>query len=87
MIKEENLKEDYRLAAIMFTDIMGFSRMMERDENKTLSILKEHNRIIQNIVKECGGNVIKTIGDAFLIDFKNTVNSVKCGIKNTGGAQ
>lgn len=81
MVKEENVKEDYRLAAIMFTDIMGFSRMMERDENKTLSILKEHNRIIQNIVRECGGNVIKTIGDAFLIDFKNTVNSVKCGLK------
>lgn len=81
MLKEENSKEDYRLAAIMFTDIVGFSRMMERDENKTLSVLKEHNRIIQNIVKECGGNVIKTIGDAFLIDFKNTVNSVKCGLK------
>lgn len=81
MAMEENSKEDYRLAAIMFTDIVGFSRMMERDENKTLSVLKEHNRIIQNIVKECGGNVIKTIGDAFLIDFKNTVNSVKCGLK------
>ena len=36
-------QKDYRLAAIMYTDIAGFSRMMERDEAGTLELLKYHN--------------------------------------------
>ncbi|MCG8570567.1 MAG: 2TM domain-containing protein [Spirochaetes bacterium] len=73
-------KEEYRLAAIMFTDIVGFSRMMEADERGTLELLKMHNKLIGDLVKKYNGNIIKTIGDAFLIDFKNVADSVQCGI-------
>jgi len=71
-------KKEYRLAAVMFTDIVGFSRMMERDEAGTLDLLSTHNRLVRETVDSYGGRVIKTIGDAFLCEFSNTVNAVKC---------
>ena len=43
-------QKDYRLAAIMYTDIAGFSRMMERDETGTLELLRFHNDLIGGIV-------------------------------------
>ena len=72
--------KDYRLAAIMFTDIVGFSKMMETDEAGTLELLREHNELITKLAGEYKGTVIKTIGDAFLVDFPNTVNAVRCAI-------
>lgn len=74
-------KEDYRLAAIMFTDICGFSRMMENNEQETLKLLKYHNELVGNLVGKYNGNVIKTIGDAFLVDFKNTTEAVSCAVE------
>jgi class 3 adenylate cyclase len=74
-------QEDYRLAAIMFTDIYSFSRMMESNERKMLALLAEHNAIIQGLVLQFGGHVIKTIGDAFLVDFNNTVRATECAVE------
>lgn len=74
-------QKDYRLAAIMYTDIAGFSRMMERDEAGTLELLKYHNDLIKGIVASHHGAVIKTIGDAFLVDFKNTVEAMQTALE------
>ena len=74
-------QKDYRLAAIMYTDIAGFSRMMERDEAGTLELLKYHNELIAGIVERHHGSVIKTIGDALLIDFKNTVEALQSAME------
>jgi adenylate cyclase len=67
-----------RLAAIMFTDIVGFSRQMGSDEARTFQLLEVHNQFIQHAVSEHHGTVIKTIGDAFLVDFPSVVNAVQC---------
>jgi class 3 adenylate cyclase len=74
-------QKDYRLAAIMYTDIAGFSRMMERDEAGTLELLAYHNDLIAGIVERHHGSVIKTIGDALLIDFKNTVEALQSAME------
>ncbi len=73
-------QKDYRLAAIMYTDIVGFSRMMEKDESGTLEILRFHNSLISDIAARRHGTVIKTIGDAFLVDFRNTVEALQCAM-------
>jgi adenylate cyclase len=70
--------ENRRLAAIMFTDIVGFSRQMGADEARTLRLLGLHNEIIQQAVAAHHGQVIKTVGDAFLVDFPSVVNAVQC---------
>jgi adenylate cyclase len=70
--------ETRRLAAIMFTDIVGFSRHMGADEARTLRLLDIHNQIVQQVVAEHHGTVIKTVGDAFLVDFPSVVQSVQC---------
>ncbi len=67
-----------RLAAIMFTDIVGFSRQMGADESRTLRLLALHNQIIRQAVAAYNGTVIKIMGDAFLVDFPSVVNAVQC---------
>ncbi|MBI3796633.1 MAG: tetratricopeptide repeat protein [Deltaproteobacteria bacterium] len=70
--------ETRRLAAIMFTDIVGFSRQMGADEARMLRLLDVHNQLIQQAVAAHHGTVIKTIGDGFLVDFPSVVHAVQC---------
>src|SRR5215471_9862861 len=70
--------ETRRLAAIMFTDIVGFSRQMGADEARTMRLLHVHNHLIQQMVSDHHGHVIKTIGDAFLVEFPSVVHAVQC---------
>jgi class 3 adenylate cyclase len=72
--------KDYRLAAVMFTDIVGFSRMMEEDEKGTLQTLDFHNTLVREQVGKFRGSVIKTIGDAFLAQFSTTLDAVECSL-------
>jgi len=74
-------QKDYRLAAIMYTDIVGFSRMMGEDESGTIELLRYHNELIGGIVGRHHGTIIKTIGDALLIDFKNTVEALQSALE------
>src|SRR5262245_42419368 len=69
--------ENRRLAAIMFTDIVGFSRQMGSNEARTLRLLDIHNQIIRQAVTEHHGTIIKTVGDAFLVDFPSVVNALQ----------
>ena len=48
------------------------------DEARTLRLLDLHNQIIQQAVTEHQGTVIKTVGDAFLVDFPSVVHAVQC---------
>lgn len=73
-------QKEYRLAAIMYTDIAGFSRMMARDEAGTVDLLKRHHALVRESAASHGGRVIKTVGDANLLDFANTVNAVRCAV-------
>jgi TolB-like protein/class 3 adenylate cyclase/Flp pilus assembly protein TadD len=70
--------ETRKLAAIMFTDVVGFSRQMGADEARMLRLLTVHNQLIQQAVTEHHGAVIKTVGDAFLVDFPSVVHAVQC---------
>jgi adenylate cyclase len=70
--------ETRRLAAIMFTDMVGFSRQMGADKTRMLRLLEVHNQIIQQAVNEHHGTVIKVMGDAFLVDFPSVVHAVQC---------
>ncbi len=75
---EENVQR--KLSAIMFTDIVGYSKMMGEDEAGSLDFLRFHNALLQGEIEKNGGRVIKTVGDAFLADFNSAVNAVRCAV-------
>ncbi|HEV8713816.1 MAG TPA: adenylate/guanylate cyclase domain-containing protein [Candidatus Binatia bacterium] len=70
--------ETRKLAAIMFTDVVGFSRQMGNNEARMLRLLDIHNHLIEQAVAEHRGHVIKSTGDGFLVDFPSAVNAVQC---------
>ncbi len=67
-----------RLAAIVFTDIAGYSRMMENDEELTIGVLKQHNEIVLPLVRQAAGVVIDAIGDGLFILFPSVREAVVC---------
>src|SRR5688500_1157796 len=70
-----------RLAAILAADVVGFSAMMEQDEEGTLAQIKALQReIIEPKVNEHHGRIVKTTGDGFLIEFPSPVEAVRCAI-------
>jgi len=70
-----------KLAAIMFTDIVGFTKIMGDDETTALTILENQQSLINPIVEEHKGTIIKKMGDGFLIEFPSTVEAVECATK------
>ena len=79
-MKESN-QNIRKLAAIMFTDIVGYSKLIQKDEDKALNILDEHNAIVRPILSQFNGVEIKTIGDAFLIQFDSTLHALNCAVE------
>jgi adenylate cyclase len=68
-----------RLAAILAADVVGYSRLMERDEATTLALLKERRkRLLDPVLAQHSGRVFKEIGDGLLVEFASTVNAVEC---------
>ena len=67
-----------KLAAIMFTDIVGFTKIMGNDETTALSILQNQQSLINPIVDKHKGKIIKKMGDGMLIEFPSTVEAVEC---------
>jgi adenylate cyclase len=70
-----------RLAAVMFTDIVGFTTMSQRDEKHALKVLESHNSMLRPIFARHGGTEIKTIGDSFLVEFGSALAATECAIE------
>ena len=73
--------EDRRLAAIMFTDIVGYTKLMGDDEEHGFAILEKCRTIQKPIVEKFNGRWLKEIGDGVLSCFNNVTDAVLCSIK------
>jgi len=73
--------EQRRLAAVMFTDIVGYSSLTQKNEQLALELLEEHRRIVRPNVDHYKGHEIRTIGDAFLIEFPSALEATECAIE------
>jgi adenylate cyclase len=71
-----------RLAAILAADVVGYSRLMERDEAATLAALKARRaEILQPLLSNHHGRIVKLMGDGVLVEFASAVNAVECAVK------
>ncbi|PYJ30444.1 MAG: hypothetical protein DME90_03355, partial [Verrucomicrobia bacterium] len=75
------LTEERKLAAIMFTDMVGYSALAQRDDKVALELLEEHRRVLREIFPRFHGIEIKTIGDAFLVEFGSALEAAQCAIE------
>src|SRR6476619_2587273 len=71
------MAEHRRLAAIMFTDIVGYSALSQADEAAALATLERHRSLLRPIFTQFGGREINSMADGFLVEFSSAVQAVQ----------
>ena len=72
------MSQSRQLAAIMFTDIVGYTALMGKDEDAAFTLLKKNRELQQPIIEKHKGRLLKEIGDAILASFSSASDAVFC---------
>ena len=70
-----------KLAAIVFTDIVGFTELTAKNQSKASALLKQQRKIFQPIIHDYKGNWVKEVGDGLILTFDTITDAVNCCIK------
>ncbi len=70
-----------QLAAIMFTDIVGYTAMMQQNEEKAVAVIKHYNAALEKWVTHFNGQVINYYGDGSLCIFSSATDAVNCSLE------
>ena len=70
-----------KLSTILASDVVGFSRMMTGDEERTLRDLSERRKVVDSIIAEHGGKIFGSAGDSVIAEFASPVNATRCAIE------
>jgi class 3 adenylate cyclase/Tfp pilus assembly protein PilF len=73
--------QERRLAAIMFSDIVGYTTLMGSDEDKAFQVLRQNRDIQQSLINKYNGGWLKEMGDGILAQFSSATDSVLCAIE------
>src|SRR5262245_33756461 len=76
----QDAKLDHRLAAIMATDVVGYSRLIQSDEAGTLAALSVIRAAIEDQITQNRGRIANTAGDSVVAEFASAVEAVGCAI-------
>ena len=69
----------------MIADVVGYSAMMEADEERTARRLAACRELVEAEITKCDGRVFKSMGDAFLAEFASPINAVRCAVNIRSG--
>jgi adenylate cyclase len=69
-----------QLAAIMFTDIVGYTSLMNSDERQAFNLIKINRRIHGHLIKKYRGRWLKEMGDGILASFSSNIDAIMCGL-------
>src|SRR2546426_1907136 len=70
-----------KLAAILHADVVGFSRLMGKDEAGTHQALGTLRRAVDPLIATHGGRIVGTAGDSLLADFSSVVDALSCAVE------
>ncbi|HEU5166003.1 MAG TPA: adenylate/guanylate cyclase domain-containing protein, partial [Chitinophagaceae bacterium] len=69
------------LAAILFTDIVGYTAMMQQNESHAVTIMKHYTSVLQKAVLAHSGQILNDYGDGNLCSFPSATEAVKCAVE------
>ena len=69
-----------RLAAILAVDVVGYSRLMEADEEATLTALNAYREVIDGLIANHRGRVFGSAGDSVVAEFPSSVETAHCAV-------
>ena len=70
-----------KLAAIMFTDIAGYTSQMSKDQDVALSMLDEKRKALQPLIQKHKGTLVKEMGDGTLSYFSTAIDATNCSLE------
>ena len=73
-------QQDRQLAAVMFADMVGFTSLMQTDEQSALDKRDRYRSVIEHLHAEFGGTIVQYYGDGALSMFSNSVDAVRCAV-------
>jgi adenylate cyclase len=75
------MTETRKLAAVMFTDIVGYTALMSKDERKAMQLLQKNREIQESLAEEHNGELLKEMGDGTLLCFPSALDAVRCALE------
>jgi len=70
-----------KLAAIMFTDMVGYTALMQEDEDKARELIQRHRDLMKPIIEKYNGEILQYVGDGTFCSFESAIESAKCAIE------